>query len=246
MAVGRHLLEFLDVCRPPSPGLAVGARGAVGLFNLAATLAVAFALACCFVGGELGKDRQRVLLQERSFFGVYRVEGDAARGSRTLWHGTTLDGEQRVAPERRREPLTYYHPTGSIGQAVTSLLNDRPRARVAAVGLGDARLSLGRAGQERFDLIVLDAFSSDAIPGSVLSALFADRALVGLAQMHIVRQSDPAGRSSSDWLLATRQTERWGPLSSDPRWVPTVARPGARVWTDQYSDVVSVLKGVLN
>ena len=287
----------------------------------------AFALACCFVGGELGKDRQRILLQERSFFGVYRVEGNAAGASRTLWHGTTLHGEQLVASKRRREPLTYYHPTGPIGQAVTSLLSDHPRARVAAVGLGagslaayaqpgqdwtffeidprveaiarnpllftyledcrgscrvvlgDARLSLARASEERFDLMVLDAFSSDAIPvhlltrealdlylsrlepsgvlafhisnrhlalGPILGSLIADRALVGLAQMHVVTQPDAAGRSSSEWLLATRRRDRWGPLSSDPRWAPTVATSGGRVWTDQYSDVVSVLKSPLS
>ena len=275
----------------------------------------AAALACCFVGGELGRDRQRVLLQARSFFGVYRVERDAAHASRTLWHGTTLHGEQRAAVGGGPEPLTYYHPTGPVGQALTALLTDRPRARVAAVGLGagslaayaqpgqewtfyeidprveaiarnpqfftyladclgrcrvvvgDARLSLARAGGERFDFVVLDAFSSDAIPlhlltrealdlylsrlepggvlafhisnrhlalGPVLAALFADRGLVGLAQMHVVTQPDPTGRSSSEWVLAARSREGLGRLLSDPRWIPMAVSPGARVWTDQY------------
>ena len=202
----------------------------------------------------------------------------------------------------RPEPLTYYHPTGPVGQALTALLSDRPRARVAAVGLGagslaayaqpgqewtfyeidprveaiarnsqfftyladclgscrvvlgDARLSLARAGGERFDFVVLDAFSSDAIPvhlltrealdlylsrlepggvlafhisnrhlalGPVLAALFADRGLVGLAQMHVVTQPDPTGRSSSEWVLAARSREGLARLSSDPRWIPT-------------------------
>ena len=40
----------------------------------------------------------------------------------------------------------------------------RDCAKGATVILGDARLSLARAGNGQFDLIVLDAFSSDAIP----------------------------------------------------------------------------------
>ncbi len=64
--------------------------------------------------------------------------------------------------------------------------------------------------------------------------------------MHVVTQPDLAGRSSSEWLLATRRRERWGPLPSDPRWAPTVASSGGRVWTDQYSDLVSVLKSPLS
>jgi hypothetical protein len=286
---------------------------------------LAVALACCFIGGELGKNRERILLQERSFFGTYRVEGDAGHSSRTLWHGTTLHGEQRVAGADP-EPLTYYHPTGPVGQALTVLLTDRPHARVAGVGLGagslaayaqpgqewtffeidpvveaiarnrrfftyldqcqgrcrvllgDARLSLARLGGERFDVIVLDAFSSDAIPvhlltreamdlylsrlepggvlafhisnrhlalGPVLGALFADRGLVGLAQMHVVAQPDPVGRSSSEWMLAARNPEPLAELSRNPHWIPVGAPVDVRVWSDQYSDIVSVLKSPL-
>jgi hypothetical protein len=114
-----------------------------------------------------------------------------------------------------REPLTYYHRRGPIGQVFAS----RPGGfrSVAVVGLGtgavaayarpgqrfvfyeidpavariardpayftflaraprepevivgDARLQLERAADERFDLIVLDAFSSDAIPVHLLT-----------------------------------------------------------------------------
>jgi SAM-dependent methyltransferase len=282
----------------------------------------AVALACCFIGGEIGRDRQRVLLQERSFFGVYRVDRDAGDESRTLWHGTTLHGEQRVAATGHSGPLTYYHPTGPIGRALNALLPDRPQARVAAVGLGagslaayarpgqewtfyeidprieaiarnpsfftylsecagrcrvvlgDARLSLTRDHHERFDVIVLDAFSSDAIPvhlltrealdlylsrlapggvlafhisnrhlslRPVLDSLFADRGLAGLSEIHAVAPLDPAGRSSSEWVVAARNPAGLARLASDPRWTPMAGRTADRVWTDQYSDVVSVL-----
>lgn len=157
----------------------------------------------------------------------------------------------------------------------TFLADCRGRCRVV---LGDARLSLARADGKRFAFIVLDAFSSDAIPvhlltrealdlylsrlepggvlafhisnrhldlGPVLGSLFADRGLVGLTQMHAVAQPDPTGRSSSEWVLAARSTKDLASLLSDPRWTPIAAKPGDRVWTDQYSDVVSVLKGPL-
>ena len=144
--------------------------------------------------------------------------------------------------------------------------------------LGDARQSLARAGGERFDVIVLDAFSSDAIPvhlltreamdlylsrlepggvlafhisnrhlalGPVLGALFADRGLVGLAQTHVVAQPDPVGRSSSEWVLAARSRDDLTRLPRKPHWNPVAAPTGVRVWSDQYSDIVSVLKSPL-
>ena len=158
-------------------------------------------------------------------------------------------------------------------QFFTYLHECRGRCRVV---LGDARLSLARDGKERFDFIVLDAFSSDAIPvhlltrealdlylsrlephgvlafhisnrhlalRPVLASLLADRGLAGLAQMHVVSQPDAIGRSSSEWVLAARSMAALARLSSDPRWTSMDASRGGRVWTDQYSDVVSVLKG---
>ena len=60
--------------------------------------------------------------RDRSFFGARFVEdkGDMRR----LLHGTTLHGAQSRDPELRLTPLTYYHPTGPLGQLVRGL----PRA----------------------------------------------------------------------------------------------------------------------
>ena len=57
-----------------------------------------------------------VLDTERSFFGVNRVLKDSHGGYHSLLHGTTLHGKQSLDPQRRREPLTYFHRTGPIGQ----------------------------------------------------------------------------------------------------------------------------------
>lgn len=158
-------------------------------------------------------DGRSVLVQERSFFGVYRVVEDVrpVKG-RLLFDGTTLHGAQSLDASLRMEPTTYYTATGPVGD-VFAAWTDRPTgARIGVVGLGtgslacygatgeewtffeidpvveriaqdpslftflrdcpsqqrvvlgDGRLSLRRAGPASFDMLILDAFSSDAIP----------------------------------------------------------------------------------
>lgn len=151
-----------------------------------------------------------VLHAERTFFGAYKVRMEPDGAYRTLAHGTTLHGIQSVSPERRDEPLSYYHPTGPLGDVVGAHPAGRhPRIGVVGLGvgsvaayrqpsqvwtffeidpaverlarrpdyfsylddcgaacrvvIGDARLSLA-ADTRTYGLLVLDAFSSDAIP----------------------------------------------------------------------------------
>jgi hypothetical protein len=197
----------------------------------------ALAIALLIAAGRLTESRDGVLLAERSFFGVYRVTADPGQRYHSLAHGTTLHGLQSLEPARRREPLSYYHASGPIGQTLRMVASRRPSARVAAVGLGagtlaahakpgqqwtfyeidgaveriatdprfftyltdcgpacrvvlgDARLSLA-ASRDRFDLIVLDAFSSDAIPmhlvtREALGVYLAHLAGDGLLAFHI-------------------------------------------------------------
>ena len=150
----------------------------------------------------------------RTFFGVYRVREDDRLHYRFMFHGTTLHGMQSTLPERRHEPLSYFHRTGPdrtgvrrgaaaprrrarsavVGLGVGSLASyagpaqrwtfyeidpaveriarnaayftylAATAARAATVTIGDARLSLARARPQQYGLIILDAFSSDAIP----------------------------------------------------------------------------------
>ncbi len=153
-----------------------------------------------------------LLYSERSFFGVNRVVYDKRRNYHNLLHGTTLHGRQSLDPKRRQEPLTYFHPTGPIGQLFT-YLNSQPKlTNIAVLGLGigtlaaysqsgqnwtfyeidpsvkkiasdpryftfleqakapykiilgDARVKIAAAANNSYDLIVMDAFSSDSIP----------------------------------------------------------------------------------
>jgi hypothetical protein len=155
---------------------------------------------------------RKVLVQERSFFGVYRVDEVSDVRSRLLFDGTTLHGAQSLDPSRRLEPTTYYTTTGPVGDVFESWTGRPQGARIGVVGLGtgslacygargerwtffeidpvvervardpslftflrdcpseqrvvlgDGRLSLQRAGPGSFDMLILDAFSSDAIP----------------------------------------------------------------------------------
>jgi SAM-dependent methyltransferase len=124
------LLSYTFHERPIRFGLAIG-----GLL-----------LASSLYPGVLGS----VDYRERSFFGVHRVTRDPTGTFRRLVHGNTVHGQQFLDPERRREPLTYYHRTGPAGRLFDTLQEDHdPRLRrVAFVGLGAGALaSYGEPGQ---------------------------------------------------------------------------------------------------
>ena len=178
-------------------------------FTLAIGLVVIAAM------GTMGA-RSGILLQERNFFGVREVREDAPKRLRWLMHGTTNHGAQSMDPAKRREPVTYYHRPGPIGD-VFRAFPQIPGRRVAVIGLGagalaayagageewtfyeidpdiarvagdtsyftylqdtpakvrvvlgDGRLSLAEAPDHHYDIIVVDAFSSDAIPTHLLT-----------------------------------------------------------------------------
>ena len=153
------------------------------------------------------------------------------------------------------------------------------RARLD-VRLGDGRLGLATASDGSYGLLVLDAFSSDAIPTHLLTrealalyraklrqdgilaihvtnryldlvpvveALARDAGLTGLVVEDTVDDSRQLleGKDSSTWVLLTREAAALGTLPSSPHARPLAsAGPGeARyLWTDSFSNLVSVLK----
>jgi spermidine synthase len=142
------------------------------------------------------------------------------------------------------------------------------------VVLGDARLSLARAPLHGYGVIVLDAFSSDAIPihlmtaealGLYLSRLAPGGALAfhisnrhlnlapvlartalshGLAvrlQRHNTDQRVTPELFSSTWMVMARNAADLGPLAADARWSTPAIPPSTPLWTDDFSNIVSVL-----
>ena len=154
-----------------------------------------------------------------------------------------------------------------------SYLNDC--SSTCRVVLGDARLSMQRV-RETYDVIVLDAFSSDAIPmhlitseavslylshlnpwgvllfhisnqhlllGPVVARLAADHDLTALEQVDLMTEGpQPVGKSPSDWVVMARTANDLGPLVRDSRWRTPHASADTPLWTDDFSNILSVLR----
>ncbi len=184
---------------------------------------------------------------------------------------------------------------------------DRAKLRGATVEitLGDARIQMEKESQnaanpKNYDVLVLDAFSGDAIPAHLLTveALeIYERQMrhvngknVGILAIHISNRyldlapvvnalakkfnyqqvpvhydgtNDPVGDASSDWILLTRNEEFLGDLTiqryiiarealiqseddADKKAIAEGGKPKKRIrdvlWTDQQSDLFSILK----
>ncbi len=140
--------------------------------------------------------------------------------------------------------------------------------------LGDARLKLQEAPANYYGLLVLDAFSSDAIPihlitkeaiqlylsrltpggmlafhisnrsldlSRVLAGMVAGESLCGL--INDARERDVAsGMDPSCWAVLARSESDLGGLAGNPRWKTLKAQPHPVVWTDDFSNILHVLK----
>ncbi len=208
--------------------IALGALLFVSHGSTGATLAV-IVLLTIPTASYLNND---VVLQDRSFFGVYKIV-DETDGTRELVSGTTVHGTQLLDWDGVPPATTYYFDEGPVGQVFDIV---QP-TRVGVVGLGAGTLATyGSAGDTytfweidqlvvdiaedpqyfnylstteadveilvedgrhglatsdaQFDLLVIDAFGSDAIPVHLLTAeaiqVYLDRlAPGGTLLMHI-------------------------------------------------------------
>lgn len=141
--------------------------------------------------------------------------------------------------------------------------------------LGDARLTLERQPSQQFDVLGVDAFSSDAIPvhlltreafllyfrhlnpGGILAVHVSNRYLalepvvernaVDLAKVAIEVNDDSKDEedylSASDWVLvASDRVPFTDSLFHASGITPAKPRPGLRPWTDDYSNLLQILK----
>jgi len=77
-----------------------------------------------------------------------------------------------------------------------------------------------------------------------LGALAQDAGLVCLMadDTGIPQQLIDAGKFPSKWMVMARSQADFGALGTDPRWKTTVVPPGTPVWTDDYSNLLRVIK----
>jgi hypothetical protein len=143
------------------------------------------------------------------------------------------------------------------------------------VVIGDARQSLALSGDPSYDLIILDAFSSDTIPlhllsrealqlylrrlkrrgalalhisnrhlelSPVLARLAASEHLEAREWFDTATNVSPEIKLPSHWVLMTRCVPDLGAISGDSRWTVPKPRPSTPLWTDDFSNVWSVLR----
>jgi len=143
------------------------------------------------------------------------------------------------------------------------------------VVIGDGRLQLAREPVASFDLILLDAFSSDSVPahlisrealemylrklkeGGVLlfhvsnrylnveklvSSLVTDAGLVALSRFDEAGELRKLGKSSANHLIAARREADLRLLRGRPGWQPVVRPPDFKPWTDDYSNLLGLIR----
>ena len=163
-----------------------------------------------------------------------------------------------------RDPLLFTYFQDSFATSLETII-------------GDARLTMAKSADASFHLIILDAFSSDAIPAHLLTreALILYRRKLapgGLIVVNItnryldlapvvaaladdagwsVRIRIDAGHSRADrergntgsiWAVLVENEAKFGGLANDSRWKVPEARPGASLWTDDFTSLVDHLR----
>ena len=136
--------------------------------------------------------------------------------------------------------------------------------------LGDARLRLREAPAGKYGLLIMDAFSSDSVPAHLLTTEAMDLYLSklsadGMLAFHIsnrylnlepllsglskragisafIRRDQErslVGKYPSVWVVMARNDAALGSIASDSRWSRV---QGDIVWTDDFSNILSLLK----
>jgi SAM-dependent methyltransferase len=140
--------------------------------------------------------------------------------------------------------------------------------------LGDARLTLERQPSQQFDVLAVDAFSSDAIPVHLLTReafvlYFRHLKRGGILAVHVsnrylalapvaARNAADLGKAAidvsddgededyltqSEWVLVAEDRALFNDtLFQATDITPAKAWPGLRAWTDDYSNLIQILK----
>lgn len=300
--------------------LLIGAAALVGLHGRWRNAAFSgTALALTLIAYFSDFTDAKTLVRDRTFFGVIEVFDDP-NGFRYFLHGTTNHGAQNRDPEHRREPLTYFHREGPIGDIWAALeeAGRKPR-RIGVLGLGagtlaaygelgqhftfyeidpvvakvakdkdlftylsdtdatydivlgDGRLRLKSAADGAYDLMIVDAFSSDAIPMHLISrealqlylaklkpsgiiafnvtnrfvdlrGILANLAAdAGLSAYYRYDAGESPNRSLSEWMIMTADNASLPKALKTGKWEAWGADADYPLWTDAYSNLLGTV-----
>jgi hypothetical protein len=178
---------------------------------------------------------------------------------------------------RPGDTLHYYEINPlvpALSETQFSFFRDCPADK--KILMGDGRLVLERLPNERLDVLVMDAFTSDAVPVHLLTReayriylrhLKPDGVLVinisnryldlepvvaqggaelGWSGVTILDDGDlEPFYNSSTWMILSPQPEFFlQPQFQDESVHPMKTRRGFRAWTDDYSDIIAISKGL--
>jgi hypothetical protein len=291
----------------------LGLAGVAAYGIVAGSSWLALGLAGLLAVGTLYTDG-RLLSQERTFFGVYRVV-ENSKGDHMMVSGTTVHGVQRFDPEPALTPLAYYVPEGPFGHVMDQIGSNTDQIGVIGLGagalasylvagqtltyyeidpaviglatdpklftytrdtagrveyiVGDGRLTLEQP-HPPFGLLIIDAFSSDAIPTHLLTleatisylGALQPRGVIGfhISNRHLdlepvlgriaseldlfarINHFQPTSTDGSPttFVVMARSVDDLGPLASDGSWVEP--RIGLDLWTDTFTDLLGVIR----
>jgi hypothetical protein len=97
-----------------------------------------------------------IMHAERNFFGVKRVVTDHSGRLRLLVHGTTAHGCQMLDPDRSREPSSYYHTAGPIGDMFAAFNASPAGSHVGIIGLGAGAVAAYAQPGQQFTFYEID------------------------------------------------------------------------------------------
>jgi hypothetical protein len=75
----------------------------------------------------------------------------------------------------------------------------------------------------------------------VLARLAEEAHLVSMIRRDRIGEATAAMKTSSDWLVMGRNRNDLGAVASNSRWVAAQTSPSVAVWTDDFSNILSLL-----
>jgi spermidine synthase len=173
-------------------------------------------------------------------------------------------------------PITFFEIDPDVESIARRFFTFLDRcAEHCNVIIGDGRLELERLPAGAFDLLMMDAFSSDAIPAhlvsrealelylsklapegillfnstnrfldvaKLVSQLVTDGGLVAFERRDSTGDLLVDGKLPSIFVVAARDIRDLGSLPERPGWKRLTRSASFRVWTDDYSSLLPILR----